>query len=1038
MDKNQELLLDPDEQLNLTPEIETTPGSISSKKYRKTRLATKLLVFTISLIALAVFSLGIIAINLSATALTNQANADAQKYAVEGASHVGAIITGNLSALSEVASRTPVITMNWQTQLDAIAGDIERLGYQDIAVMTPDGHAQYIKGGGEFNSEGQFWYENGFKGELSISDVAISTVTKEPVVFEVAPITNNDQVVGLLVGRRNPTFLEDTTSAMGDGNRQYGLVVNENGAMMAHPDATMILNQVNVFDDIDKDGTWKSFGIALKELGTQTTGMLTYTVNGETKIASSTPIPGTNWTLIVTQYEDDVLAPITNLRNLILLISLVILLIGGVAAYVMAQKLSKPIIKLKEVADQIAVGKVDVDIEITSHDEIGDLRLSFETMIQNNKEIAEAAHRMAQGDFEVEIIPRSDDDVIAYSMTAVLMEMNRVHDAIVKIGSAALEGQLNYRGNTNEYIGAYKDLIISLNNVINTFVKPLKVANKAIERIGNGVIPPKITTEYKGDFNNLKTNINACIDGLGALEEGKRVLGKMSINDYSETMSSNYLGIYAEIGHSINSVHERLERVVEVSNNIALGDLRDLELLKQVGKRSENDALIPALVGMIENIVRLVDETQQMARLAVEGDLRNRGDVSRFPGEFANVIEGFNQTLDAVIEPIHEASDILGELSSGNLHTAMTGNYRGDHAKIKEDLNRTVSFLKRYVDEITATLERIGKGDLSLEIKSYYHGDFVAIKLAINGITSHLSEVMKEIDDAAGQVESGAAQISDGGQALSEGTTKQASAIQELTASIEEVAAETKQNAKNANEANERAIEVRTNAEVGNSQMSKMVTAMVEINESSNNISKIIKVIDDIAFQTNILALNAAVEAARAGQHGKGFAVVAEEVRTLAARSAEAAKETTGLIEGSIDKVAIGTKIADETAASLVEILTEIEKVTDLVGNIARASSDQASEIAQITKGIEEVSNVVQTNSATAEESAASSEELSSQAEVLKHMMSTFKLKDQKSSSELKKAPQRKDPVSDLPVAPVSQPEPEPWISLDDMDNDKY
>jgi len=995
MKENQEPILDPGNDLDLTSEISVNKKeSLPEKEYRKIRISTKLLAFTVSIIALAVFSLGIIAVNLGATALTDQANDDAQKYTTEGAVHVGSIITGNLSNLNEVASQARVTTMDWQTQVDAISNDVERLGYQDIAVMNLEGHAKYINGGGEFDSWGEFWYEDGFNGELSISDVAISKVTKEAVVFDVAPIKNNDQVVGLLVGRRNTTFLKDTTNAMGDGQRQYSFIVNENGAMMAHPDDQMILDQINVFDDIEKDGTWKSFAVSLKELGTQSTGMLTYTVNGETKIGSTAPIPGTKWTLIVAQYKDDVLAPITNLRNLILLISLFILLIGGAAAYVMAQKLAKPIIKLKEVADQVAVGKVNVDIEITTHDEIGDLMKSFETMIENNKGMAEAAQRMAQGDFEVEIIPRSDDDVISYSMLAVLSEMNRVHDAIVNIGNAALEGQLNYRGNTNEYTGAYKDLVISLNNVINTFVKPLKVANKAIERIGHGVIPPKITTEYKGDFNDLKNNINACIDGLGALTETGEVLHRLYVNDFSAKMEGTYLGVFGDLATSVNEIQWKLNYIHSIINNVSNGVMNDYDELVNIGKRSDEDEFIPSLIQMIENIHSLVSEADEMTRLAVQGDLDHRGDPSKFRGEYALVISGFNQTLDAVIEPIQATSAALNELAKGNLSFTMDGDYKGQHGKIKEDMNRTISFLKNYVADITALLQLIGEGDLTKEINAYYHGDFNAAKLVINNITTHLSEVMKEIDDAAAQVESGAIQISDGGQALSQGTTEQASAIQQLTASIEEVAAETKQNAMNANEANERAIEVRTNAEVGNSQMAKMVTAMVEINESSNNISKIIKVIDDIAFQTNILALNAAVEAARAGQHGKGFAVVAEEVRTLAARSAEAAKETTGLIEGSIDKVAIGTKIADETAASLIEILNEIEKVTGLVGNIARASNDQASEIAQITKGIEQVSNVVQTNSATAEESAASSEELSSQAEVLKHMINTFKLKD--------------------------------------------
>ncbi|OXS27476.1 MAG: hypothetical protein BI182_07310 [Acetobacterium sp. MES1] len=1038
MNKNLEPLLDlePTKQTDLTPQTAAnTADYIPDKAIRKSRISTKLLLFTVVLMALAVFSLGIITVNLGAAALTNQANTDAQKYTTEGASHVGAIIDGNLSTLSEVASRARVTTMDWQTQVDAIAGDVERLGYQDIAVMNQDGHAKYIKGGGEFDSWGEFWYENGFKGELSISDVAISKVTKEPVVFDVAPIKSNGQVVGLLVGRRDPTFLKDIINAMGDGDRQFGFVVNETGAMMAHPDDQMILDQVNVFDAIDNDGIWKSFGLALKKLGTQTTGMLTYTLNGETKIGSTAPIPGTNWTLIVAQYEDDVLAPINNLRNLIIMISLFILLIGGAAAFIMAQKLSKPIVKLKEIADQVAVGKVDVNIEITTHDEIGDLMRSFETMIQNNKGLSEAAQQMSKGDFDVAIIPRSDDDVIAYSMVAVLTEMNRIHDAIVKFGNAALAGQLNYRGNTNEYAGAYKDMIISLNNVINTFVKPLKVANKAIERIGNGVIPPKITTEYKGDFNDLKNNINACIDGLGALTETGEVLHRLFINDFTAQMEGTYLGVFGDLATSVNEIHWKLNYIHAIVNNVANGNMSDYDELVNIGKRSEADEFIPSLIQMIENIHSLVSEADEMTRLAVEGDLDHRGDPAKFKGEYAKVIAGFNQTLDAVIEPIQAASTALDELAKGNLKTYMDGDYKGQHGKIKEDMNRTIDFLKNYVDEITITLQRIGEGDLSQEIKTYYHGDFVAIKLAINGITTHLSEVMKEIDDAAGQVEAGAIQISDGGQALSQGTTEQASAIQELTASIEEVAAETKRNAQNANEANERAIEVRTNAEVGNSQMSKMVTAMVEINESSNNISKIIKVIDDIAFQTNILALNAAVEAARAGQHGKGFAVVAEEVRTLAARSAEAAKETTGLIEGSIDKVAAGTKIADETAESLVEILNEIEKVTGLVGNIARASNDQASEIAQITKGIEQVSNVVQTNSATAEESAASSQELSGQAEVLKQMMRTFKLKNQYSNDVERTMPINKK-VSAVPF--VAPPQPEPRITLDDSERDKY
>lgn len=308
-------------------------------------------------------------------------------------------------------------------------------------------------------------------------------------------------------------------------------------------------------------------------------------------------------------------------------------------------------------------------------------------------------------------------------------------------------------------------------------------------------------------------------------------------------------------------------------------------------------------------------------------------------------------------------------------------------------MNDTLDSLSSYVTEISYVLNEMANSNLEVAINNEYKGDFAQIKEALNLIIESLNTVLGEINNASEQVASGSRQVSDGSQALSQGATEQAASVEELTASITQVAAQTKQNALNANQANELAVVAKDNAEQGNTYMQGMLKSMTDINESSNNISKIIKVIDEIAFQTNILALNAAVEAARAGQHGKGFAVVAEEVRNLAARSANAAKETTAMIEGSIKKVEDGTKIANETAGALEKIVDGVAKAADLVRDIAAASNEQATGIGQINKGIEQVSQVVQTNSATAEQSAAASEELSSQAELLKEMVGKFRLK---------------------------------------------
>lgn len=718
-------------------------------------------------------------------------------------------------------------------------------------------------------------------------------------------------------------------------------------------------------------------------------------------------------------------AGVTTTMTIIMIISMIIAVALGL---VLTSLICGPLRKANHMIQEMSKGHLSNRLNIDTTDEVGEMATTMDKMADSLQFLVIGTiNRISEGDVSMNVEITDPQDEIGPALKKTIETIRALITEANALSQAAVEGRLDTRGHADAFSGGFREIVAGVNSTLDAVVGPLNVAAEYIERIGKGEIPPKITDEYYGDFREIKNNLNACLDGLGALSVADHTLKLMNKNDLTQAIDGDFDGIFGEIARSINGVHAQLGRIVSISTNIRNGDLSDLDFLRSIGKRSENDRLVPALLGMTETILMLVEETRNMAQIAISGDLNNRGDVTKFQGEYATVIEGFNQTLDAIIDPIQAASATLNELAEGNLKITMDGDFKGQHGKIKHDMNQTIEFLRAYVEEITHTLEEMSRGNFDLEITNLYCGDFLAIKKALNQIAASLSTTLYDINVAASQVDIGAQQISDSGQALSHGTTEQASSIQELTASIEEVAAETKLNAQNANEANELAINVRSNAEVGNSQMVKMVAAMSEINDSSHNISKIIKVIDDIAFQTNILALNAAVEAARAGQHGKGFAVVAEEVRTLAARSAEAAKETTGLIEGSIDKVEVGTKIADETALGLAEILKQIEKVTDLVGRIARASNDQASEIAQINQGIEAVSQVVQTNSATAEQSAAASEELSGQAEMLKQMVDAFKLKNTKNQ------PAR--PVTDYSESLVL---PQSEIILDNLDFDKY
>jgi len=393
-----------------------------------------------------------------------------------------------------------------------------------------------------------------------------------------------------------------------------------------------------------------------------------------------------------------------------------------------------------------------------------------------------------------------------------------------------------------------------------------------------------------------------------------------------------------------------------------------------------------------DNLVKLVDYNEETAyeRAEKNTSLSNTAKTTMIvliiAGLIIAILLGF-VISNNMSKPIRKLVETAEKLAIGDMEIDTASNRKDEIGVLSESFRKLVESTRDQAQMV----ERIADGDLTVDVPIRSEKDLLGKKLF--QMVHNLNDLILNITSAAEQVAAGAKQISDSSMSLSQGATEQASSIEELTSSIEEVSSKTQVNAENANQANEMTQRAENYANIGNKHMQEMLNAMDEINKASSNVNKIIKVIDDIAFQTNILALNAAVEAARAGQHGKGFAVVAEEVRNLAGRSANAAKETTALIENSIKKSEAGVKIAEETAEALQKIVDEIKSASNVVGEIKAASNEQAVALEQINQGITQVSQVVSENSATSEESAAASEELSSQAEALKEMVRRFKLK---------------------------------------------
>ncbi|MBN1604111.1 MAG: MCP four helix bundle domain-containing protein [Chitinispirillaceae bacterium] len=566
-------------------------------------------------------------------------------------------------------------------------------------------------------------------------------------------------------------------------------------------------------------------------------------------------------------------------------------------------------------------------------------------------ECIKIADKVATGDTDISIDTDSRDETgqLLNSLGKMIESIRRLVIDSGMLSKAAVEGKLDTRADASKHQGDFRKIVEGVNNTLDAVIGPLNVAAEYVDRISKGDIPQKITDTYHGDFNEIKNNLNQCIDSLNTLiSQMNHMADEHNKGDIDVQIDTvKFQGVYKTMAQETNNMvngHINVKKkAMACVSEFGRGNF-DAPLEKFPGKKAFINDTIEDVRLNLKNIAK---ELNTLIDSSKNGSLSTRGNAAAYQGDWRAMIHGVNEILDAILMPINEAAVVLDKVAARDMTARVVGEYKGDHAKIKNSLNMAVD---------------------------------------------NLDKALQQVTEATEQVSSASGQISLGSQSLAQGANEQASSLEEVSSSLEEMASMTKQNAGNANQAKGLAAESDGNAKTGTEAMNRMSGAINRIKESSDQTAKIVKTIDEIAMQTNLLALNAAVEAARAGEAGRGFAVVAEEVRNLAQRSAQAAKNTADMITESVKNADEGVKIAVEVSQSFETIATSAKKVNDLIAEIAAASQEQSLGIEQINIAVSQMDNVTQQNAANSEESASAAEELNSQSEELKNMITQFAL----------------------------------------------
>ena len=555
-------------------------------------------------------------------------------------------------------------------------------------------------------------------------------------------------------------------------------------------------------------------------------------------------------------------------------------------------------------------------------------------------QVVDAARKMAAGDMNFTLTSDAKDEVgeVVRSVAGVQSSIVALITDANKLSAAAVAGQLATRADAGQHQGDYRKIVEGVNGTLDAVIGPLNVAASYVDRISKGDIPAKITDSYNGDFNTIKNNLNTCVEAVNKLVADASMLsvaaveGRLSTRADATQHQGDFRRVVDGVNNTLDAVIGPLNVAASYVDRISKGDIPTKITDSYNG---DFNAIKNNLNTCIEAVNALVADANLLSAAAVAGKLETRADAAQHQGDFRKIVEGVNDTLDAVVSPIQDVQRVMGAME---------------------------------------------QGDMTQTITKAYQGDFAILKDAINNTIAKLSETIAQIITAADALSNASGQVSATAQSLSQASSEQAASVEETTASLEQMTASVTQNTENAKVTDNMATKSAKEAGEGGEAVVKTVEAMKSIADK-------IGIIDDIAYQTNLLALNAAIEAARAGEHGKGFAVVAAEVRKLAERSQVAAQEIGELAGSSV-------KMAERAGHLLDEMVPSIQKTSDLVQEIASASQEQSTGVAQINNAMGQLNKATQQNASASEELAATAEELGGQAGQLQQLMEFFSVEE--------------------------------------------